>query len=228
MYQASTYYKKLGHCLPARKAQHEMLQRHLGRQHRDRQQYWACRARSRLSATTLGECEITMILDSMDAQKHSYPRSNNMFSKEFASFVRPRLSSTTLLIHGFLVLLALSSPLCTSNSSRTQEIICHGLSLLQNKLDFRSVFLRLQADNCSREVKNNGCLRMLSLWTALHKISGAELSFLSSGHSHEDIDALFNLLRSHLEANRELPTPESFKTCLQCFLMMPTTGPTNP
>lgn len=33
-----------------------------------------------------------------------------------------------------------------------------------------------QADNCSREVKNVGTLRLLSMWIALRKLGGAEVS----------------------------------------------------
>lgn len=218
--------RKLGHCPAARRAQHDMLQKHLQRQYADRQVYYAARARSRLAATGLGACEITCIVDSMDAQKHAWPRSTNMASKEFGSFQRPRLTSTTLLIHGHLALVALSPHLCSSNSSRTAEILCHGMTLLHQKgLDMSAVFLRLQADNCSKELKNNGCLRLCAMWVALHRINGAEISFLSSGHSHEDIDALFNLMRAHLEANKELWTPLDFKQCLEKFWSNPQNRP---
>ncbi|CAL1148299.1 unnamed protein product [Cladocopium goreaui] len=57
---------------------------------------------------------------------------------------------------------------------------------------------------------------------------GPELSFLSSGHSHEDIDALFSLLRAHLERNPELWTPEAFKTCLEGFFACPQNRPNEP
>ena len=63
---------------------------------------------------------------------------------------------------------------------------------------------------------------------ALHKIVGAEVSFLSSGHSHEDIDAMFNLLRAHLEANKELWTPKDFRSCLEKFFENPGARPYEP
>ena len=188
--------------------------------------YYSARARSRLAATGLGACEVTCIVDSMDAAKHAWPRSVNMSSKEFSSFQRPRLTSTTLLIHGHLALVALSPHLCSSNSSRTSEILAHGMTLLHQKgLDMSAVFLRLQADNCSKELKNNGCLRLCAMWVGLHRINGAEISFLQSGHSHEDIDALFNLMRSHLEAKKELWTPLDFKRCLDEFWANPNNRP---
>lgn len=72
--------KKLGHCPPALRAQQAELQKHLERQLKDRQVYWAARARSRLGATTLGGCEITIIIDSMDAPKTFLaPQSINEF-----------------------------------------------------------------------------------------------------------------------------------------------------
>ena len=194
-----------------------MLQKHLHRQMSDRRVYYAARARSRLGAVTLGEIGVTAILDSMDAQKHSWPRSRCMQCKEFASFNRPRLTSTTLLVHGHLILTALSPNLVTCGSSRTVEVICGGLTKLAAKLDFRSVWLNLQADNASKEVKNVGVLRMLALWVALHRVAGAEVNFLSSGHSHEDVDALFSVLRAHLERNPELHCPIDFQTALQSF-----------
>ena len=213
--------KKLGHCPAARRAQHAMLQKHLQRQQKDRQVYYAARARSRLGATMLGEIEVTAILDSMDAQKHAWPRSRSMACKEFASFNRPRLTSTTLLVHGHMVLVALSPSLVTCGSSRTAEIICAGLSRMAAKLDFRSVWVNLQADNASKEVKNVGILRLMAMWTGLHKIAGAEISFLSSGHSHEDVDALFSLLRAHLEKKPRTVDPRWLQDLPWVFFRMP-------
>ena len=172
--------------------------------------------------------EVCCILDSMDAAKHSWPRSTSMSCKEFASFNRPRLTSTTLIVHGHMVLLALSPNIVTCGSSRTAEIISAGLSRLATRIDMRSVWVHLQADNASKEMKNVGMLRLVALWTCLHKIAGAEVCFLSSGHSHEDVDALFSLLRSHLEKNRELWVPEDFKTCLQSFFDCPGNRPNEP
>ena len=86
------------------------------------------------------------------------------------------------------------------------------------KLDFRSVWVNLQADNASKEVKNVGILRLMAMWTGLHKIAGAEISFLSSGHSHEDVDALFSLLRAHLEKKtRTVDPPMTSRPALSLF-----------
>lgn len=153
----------------------------------------------------------------MDAQKHSWPRSRNMSSKEFSSFSRPRLASTTLIIHGFSVTTALTPHVCSTNSSRTCELISLGLTNLSKQLDLTKVFLNVQADNCVKEVKNNTVLRMLAMWICLGKVAGGELTFLTSGHSHEDIDALFSLLRGWIEAHKEIWSPQAFQQCIQSF-----------
>jgi hypothetical protein len=199
----------------------ELLEAHLNRQYRDRQVYWAARSQSRISAAqslgTLGEFQICCILDSMDAQKHSWPRSKTMYSKEFSSFNRPRLSQPSLLVHGFGVTMALSPHTTSTNSSRSAEIVAHGLTRVARKADMRNAFISIQGDNCSKEVKNNCLLRLVAMWTCLKKISGGQLSFLSSGHSHEDIDGMFNLLRSWIENHQELHTPRAFHKSFEKF-----------
>ena len=220
--------KKLGHSPAACRAQRLKLQAHLERQHKDRMVYYEARARSRLGSVTLGLIQVTSILDSMDAAKHAWPRSRSMQSKEFASFVRPRLTSTSLIVHGYMVLLALSPSLVTTGSARTAEILAAGLTKLATKLDMRCVFLELQADNSAKEVKNIGMLRVVALWICLHKLGAAQISFLTSGHSHEDIDAMFSVIRSHLERCHELPTPVAFRDSLRSFFQNPEHRPHEP
>ncbi|CAJ1423297.1 unnamed protein product [Effrenium voratum] len=60
---------------------------------------------------------------------------------------------------------------------------------------------------------------------SLHRLQGAQLSFLSTGHSHEDIDALFSLLRNWLQRHPELWTAESFRACLEEFFENPEARP---
>ena len=60
------------------------------------------------------------------------------------------------------------------------------------------------------------------------QIAGAEISFLSSGHSHEDVDALFSLLRAQLEKKTRTVDPDDFKTCLESFFECPGNRPNEP
>ena len=217
--------KKLGNHPPARRAQHEELQRHLRRQHQDRSVYYENRARSRLHATrdlgTLGVFELCGILDSMDSVKYSWPKSAVMNSKQFSKFHRPKMSCTALILHGHMVLTVLTPGSIPSNSSRTVEVVSHALTLLSRKpqkaLDLRQAFFHIQADNASKECKNQCLARHLGMQVALHKLKGAQMSFLASGHSHEDIDAMFSVLRTWIGRTSEIWTPESYKQCLQAF-----------
>ena len=58
---------------------------------------------------------------------------------------------------------------------------------------------------------------MIASWVGQCKLHSAELCFLSSGHSHEDVDMMFSLVRAHLERNQELETPECFRRCIEGF-----------
>ena len=219
--------KRLGNNPAAQRCQRAELDRHLKRQHADRQIYYLSRARSRLDASSSAPVTITCILDSMDQAKHSWPRSKAMQAKQFANFNRPRLIQTTMLCHGHGMVMALSPHHVSANSSRSCEVIAAGLTLLerQRRVDMRQVTLSIQGDNCSKELKNMTCLRMLALKTSLGHVKASELSFLSSGHSHEDIDAFFAVARKWLEKSRELWVPEAFRESLQQFVDNPAVRP---
>lgn len=221
--------KKLAHHGPARRSQFEELQRHLRRQHADRRAYYECRARSRLHASQnlgpLGTFQLCGILDSMDAVKYSFPKSRVMNTKLFCKFVRPKMSCTGFLIHGHMMLTVLTHGALTCNSSRTVEVVSHALTELTRRrekpLDLRYAALHLQADNSAKECKNQTLLRHLGAQVALGKLGSAQLSFLSSGHSHEDIDGLFSLLRSWIQRTPEMWTPEAYRQCLESFFDKP-------
>lgn len=209
--------KKLGNCGPARRAQQALLERHLARQYKDRQLYWLVRAQSRVQSLNPPIYTVCAVIDGMDAAKHAWPRSRKLDAKEFNSFNRPRLANTTLILHGHSIHVFLSPHNLSSNSSRSCELVAGGLTALSRSVNLQSVYLHLQADNCSKETKNNGMLRMVGSLVAQCKLAGAELQYLSSGHSHEDIDALFSLMRTHINSNPELESPEAFRRCYENF-----------
>ena len=215
--------KRLGHCGPARRSQFEELQRHLNRQLADRRTYYFLRAQSRLNASSPFVGELCCILDSMDMQKYAWPKSKIMLAKEFATWARPRMACTSMLIHGHVAFTALTHHCLSTNSSRTAEILSAGMTFLSkmSRIDFSKIFLSLQADNASKEVKNNCMVRHLSMQIALGRLRGAQMCFLSSGHSHEDIDAMFSTIRNWLGRYAELLTPESFVQALDDFFQVP-------
>ena len=214
--------RKLGHCLPARRAQMAQLQKHLKRQYADRQLYWESRSLSRLASSSSCPTVITAILDSMGVDRHAWPKSKCMSSKEFASWARPRLSSTTLLIHGHVALTVLSPHFVSCNSSRSTEILSHGLSLVsRDGVDLRGTHLQIQGDNCSKELKNNCILLWAAQQVAMRRLGSCTASFLTSGHSHEDIDGLFSNYSAWLDRMGDLETPQAFRRALERFMAVP-------
>ena len=211
------------------RSQSTALQQHLRRQYADRQVYWRWRAQSRACAASKSPAVLTLILDSMDQGKHAWPRSQCMLSKEFASWSRPRLSNTTVLAHGHLVMTVLSPHFVPGNSSKSVEVISHTLSVLQNAgCDLRGTHLVLQGDNASKELKNNCLLQWAAQQVGVRRLEQCTLSFLSSGHSHEDIDGLFSIYSQWLDRKPELHTPSAFKSAYEDFLAKPDSRPQEP
>ena len=204
---------------PARLAQLGEYRGHLARQYRDRQVYWGHRAKSRTEAISGGSVtHISMICDGMDQAKHAYPKGDALNAKEFSSWVRPRLQATTIIAHGHAILVGLSPQNTPGSGSRTMELIGYMMTKPLHYIHWANVFLHLEADNCSRELKHQTGLRMMSSLIALHRLRGCEFSYLSTGHSHEDIDAHFSLTSSYLDRFRELHTINDFQNTLQTML----------
>lgn len=203
---------------PGRAAQLRELQKHLKLQYADRATYWADRSRSRLAAGSPSCSEVTAILDSFDQAKHAFPRSEAMSAKDFNSWARPKMSATTLILHGDGVVHALSPPHIPGNSSRTIEILSAGMTrCVQNGVDWRHCALHLQSDNCAKECKNQSVLRFLATMVATHRLKSARLSCLMSGHSHEDVDGLFSVMSTFISGHKELWTMDSFLNCYRKF-----------
>ena len=60
-------------------------------------------------------------------------------------------------------------------------------------MNLQSATLHIQADNCSKEIENNSVMRLAAMWVALGHIQSCVLTFLSSGHSHEDTDGRWDV-----------------------------------
>ena len=206
----------------------QLYKSHLQRQYRDRQQYWSNRSLSRNEATSgLPVQHVCAIVDGMDQSKHAYPKSECLSAKEFSSWVRPRLQSTTIICHGHGIWVGLSPQNTPSSGSRTMELVAHMMTQMSKPKPLKSpshhvhwpaVFLYLQADNCVKEIKHQTCLRMMSSLVALHRLRGCQLEFLQSGHSHEDVDCHFALTSSWLDRFPHLENIADFQSCLSKFL----------
>lgn len=188
----------------ARLAQCRLWDRHISRQYADRQVYWTNRASSRLGTDAGGNRTLTMIVDSMDRSKWVVPRSAALQSKSFSSLIRPVLDCTGMIVHGHYVGIAFAEPHVIKGSDWSCELVVAVLEkLTQSGLDLRSFDLRLHADNCTKELKNNSLCRLLGLLVARGRVRRASLECLQTGHSHEDVDQFFHCLEHSCRRRRK-------------------------
>eukprot|EP00435_Cladocopium_sp_Y103_P031569 s4346_g8.t1 len=203
----------------ALQAQMAEYSRHLKRQYNDRCLYWASRAASRLNSLTSDSTQqLTVICDGMDHSKFRYPRSLCMTSKQFDPFLRPHLNMYACLAHGHMALLSLSEMTVAKEASFCLDVIAYCLHCIASRIDLRVTRLSLQSDNTCRELKNNSCIRLLSVWVATRRLFCAQLSCLQKGHSHEDVDAFFANVAVTVEKYNELHRPLDFRRILQEYL----------
>ena len=221
--------KRLKRNVAARRSQLEMFKAHLRRQYQDRVVYWKNRSESRTGELPSSVRKVTVTIDSIDHQKFPLPKSLSMNSKDFSGFIRPTLSVTCQLIHGFCVLFYVSGPWVRHDSSWTAELLAHGLHTMQQQfpsVDLRSSHYATHGDNSSKELKNNCCLQLLSSLVGMHRLKYSSLSCLQSGHSHEDIDQLFSGLAQWIGNSNEIHTADEYVAAIQAWLDKPSTRPT--
>ena len=222
--------KKLGDDSRARSAQIGEYAKHLKLQFADRTCYWASRSLSRLGTLLpAGFYSLTVVLDGIDHSKFKYPRSRAMTSKQFSVYQRPAMDTHGVICHGVGAFLALSEPFTAKDSSWCCDLLLHALHRASiSGRDLRQFEICMQADNTSRECKNNTLLRLMALLCGTSKIKRAECRFLMSGHSHEDLDQWFSTIASLIEASAELHTPQEFISLLASHLAKGTTRPHEP
>lgn len=187
----------LGHHLKARRIQQQLLYNHLSSQFRDRVSYWHCRGQSRSRGL-----EICLIQDGMDQSKFQAPRGPFLRAKAFESFNKPRLHVCGVICHGYHLAFYVSEPTLPKDSNTSCEILAHTLQLLAEEgVNLSACRVTLQADNTCREVKNGILMRYVASLVSDNVIGSGRLSFLRTGHSHEDIDQVFGRLSTWVRNN---------------------------
>ncbi len=146
-----------GH-IRARSQQVELYARHLRAQYEDRLKYYELRGSSR----TRTPFECTIILDGMDQGKFMYPRHPLFASKDLSTFVRPRAHIAAGLCHGRCLVFTISSADVRKDANASIETTAFCLTLISKQTDLRQMTVNVQADNTTREVKNNPYLRWLA------------------------------------------------------------------
>ena len=148
-----------GH-LKCRQNQVQQYVQHLNSQYQDRLVYWDLRGFARDKTPF----QAVMILDGMDQGKFAYPRSDLFRSKSLAGFNRPRARIAGCICHGRLILFTVAAANLPKDANSCIETTAHVLHLLatQCRVDLRRMIISVQADNTSREVKNNHYIRFLA------------------------------------------------------------------
>ena len=207
--------RALGGHSAARAAQQKLYHTHLRHQYCDRLVYWKMRADSRDSFVPV----VTMVTDGMDQSKFCLPRHEAMRSKDFGSFIRPKLHISAIIAHGWRVIFQISPPDLPKDSNASIELISHSLTVLQKQdANLRDLHVNIQSDNTCRECKNSPMIRYLSSLVSSRTIRSAALNCLRSGHSHEDIDQMFGQLATFTLRSKDLQDPTDVKRCIQAFL----------
>lgn len=140
---------------------------------------------------------LSMILDGMDQRKTQIPYAYNK-AKEVADVVAYRTSIIGVITHGFEARAYVVEPLWKHDSDLTIEILCRSLlRILEEGLPLAPVWY-LQMDNCWRENKNQHVMTFLALLLKLGMFRKIKLNFDLVGHTHEDVDQMFEALNQRL------------------------------
>lgn len=218
--------RKLSNHQEALAMQSRLWGRHMERQFADRQCYWHHRSMSRVGHDIHGLPTLCIIIDGMDRGKWAVPRSGILASKAFNGLNRPSLDCTALIAHGHCVCTAFGHPNVIKGANWTCDLITFLLDRLTAAgTDLRAHSLTLQADNCSKESKNNTTARLLATLVGKGLLRSARLQYCMSGHSHEDIDQYFSLLSTFLQTQCELHEPMEFQQALRRYLSNPSVRP---
>ena len=195
--------------------QQRLYYQHLSAQFQDRATYWRERGQARSKGL-----DILWIQDGVDQNKMLLPRSKLMKAKCFESMQRPKLALTAVICHGHHIGLYISEMTVPKDSNSSFELIAKTLQHLHDEgVHLPSCRITCQADNTSREVKNGIVARGLAAMVSDNLVAEARMSFLRTGHSHEDVDQLFSQVSDWLNRHlRHAENTEDVMDCLRQFL----------
>ena len=143
-----------------------------------------------------------------------------MRAKRFESMMRPKLHVVGTLCHGHHVGLYVSEFNLAKDSNTSCEVLAHTLhTLAESGVDISACRVVCQADNTCREVKNGIVMRMMAALTSDGIIGEGQLSFLRTGHSHEDVDQLFGRIADYVKTHlRSAQSSSDVVECLESFV----------
>ena len=193
--------------------------KHLASQMRCREVYYSRRAKS--IATSHGRLVgsagcATLIIDAIDQAKFACPR-HTPNSKLLEDTYRPRLHVIGVRIAGYLKAGFILDPTISKDADCWVEVVVRSLALLQTVCKKRVIemprTLYIMSDNAN-DNKNNHTFSCIALMLAFQRWDECTFMFLRTGHSHEDIDAMFGHWAWFLLRQSILETPIDFKNVM--------------
>ena len=119
-----------------------------------------------------------------------------IFPKGWINVVRLALLCNGLINHSLnLQQLTFFLPTISQNPNLVTSLLYHHLYESFKAGKTRPPILYLQADNCYKKNKNKYTMGFCALLVALGWFDEVYMSFLPTGHTHEDINKLFSHLR---------------------------------
>jgi hypothetical protein len=152
---------------------------------------------------------LAITIDGMDQAKFKVPR-NLASSAEFEALWRPPLHVTGVIVAGHIEAYFISDTDMAKDSNMNATVISRVLDIIHEKLPGMPRNLAVQADNTTRESKNQYFLQFLSYLVASGKFDVSELQFLQVGHTHNEQDQRFSSVATSLSRAPTLEDPEEF------------------
>ena len=189
-----------------------MRREHLHKQYSQRMCYYCAREQSYNQPGKY----LCIIIDAMTESSTSTP----MQAREVKGF-KPAAYRTQMYgaqVHGPEGFFAYTT--CSMKGARVTVEVLHRtlMKLAESRKEWPSVFT-LQLDNTTSDCKNHTVLAYLAWLVAIGVFEVARVAFLMVGHTHEDIDGMFGLLRRYLwRLDRSVMTIEELHEHIRkCF-----------
>lgn len=159
-----------------------------------------------------------LVVDGMDQAKFRCPR-NLASNAEFEGLWKPQLHVTGCIYHGVLEAFYIMSPDVAKDSNMESTVIHrtldHVVEHQRNHGHPMPANLIVNADNTTREAKNQHFATSMAQLVATDKFQSLEVEFPKTGHTHNELDQRFSTLATTLKRAPVLETPEEFQEYLQ-------------
>ena len=168
---------------------HQVLQKE------ERKDYWLAKENAILFPTE----SLCLIVDGMDQNTTMVPKLCQSVKNIEGRYVKTHLCG--VLVHG--VGLYTDVWIDTHHKHDSNQVVTSIMHVLEDVRSRRGnrlpPILRIQADNCARENKNQYMFALCATLVGLKYFAEVHLSFLIVGHTHEDIDQRFSVISGTLK-----------------------------